>query len=244
MKDINIYIGYDSSNLGQEMAYRVCRRSILKHSNSPINIYPIRLSSLQDLGIFNRDKDDKQSTEFTYTRFLVPYLNNYTGYSVFCDSDFLWQCDIKELLQYIDTSDAVSCVKHSYVDCPSTTKMNGVKQEWYPKKNWSSLMLFNCEHPDCKNLSPQAVNTEQPRYLHRMEWTKENGVGEIPLDYNYLVDYYNFSKQPKALHFTDGGPWHQDYTKTSYAQNWLNYLTPEEALDHKNGAFWGALTLQ
>ena len=237
---MNIYVGYDSSNLGQEMAYRVCKRSILMHNDDSVNIYPIKLKPLQDLGIFNRSKEGNQSTEFTYTRFLVPYLNNYDGYSVFCDSDFLWQCNIKQLLDYVDESKSVSCVKHSYVDCPSKTKMDGLKQEWYPKKNWSSLMIFNCSHKDCKNLSPKTVNTESPKYLHRMEWTEEDRIGEIPLDYNYLVDYYSFSDNPKALHFTDGGPWHEDYTDVSYAENWLSYLTLDEIEDYEKGAFWNA----
>ena len=115
--------------------------------------------------------------------------------------------------------------------------MDGLKQEWYPKKNWSSLMLFNSQHEDCKALSPKIVSTESPRYLHRMEWTTEEKIGSIPIEYNYLVGYYK-DKKPKALHFTDGGPWHKDYQDVEYKEEWLLYLTKEEKKQHEKGLFW------
>ena len=231
---MNIYVGYDSRNRGQEFAYEVCKRSILNNNTSrpPANwasVIPLKLEDLRCNNLYWRKDDPKQSTEFTYSRYLVPHLNRYEGYAVFCDSDFLWQCDVSELLSFIDENKAVSCVQHSYTECESSTKMDGLAQEWYPRKNWSSLMVFNCSHPDCKNLDLEAVNTRSPKYLHRMEWTSDKNIGSIPIDYNYLVVYYDNVDSPRALHFTDGGPWHKDYRDVQYGDKWLGYLDSSEA---------------
>ena len=98
-------------------------------------------------------------------------------------------------------------------------------------------MLFNAEHEDCKKLTKEAVSTQSPKYLHRMEWTSDEKIGSIPIEYNYLVGYYS-SPNPKALHFTDGGPWHHDTIDVEYGEEWLGYLTKEEKIDHKKGLFW------
>ena len=87
--------------------------------------------------------------------------------------------------------------------------------KWYPKKNWSSLMLFNCSHPSIKNLNINNINTKQPAWLHRMEWCKENEIGEIDKKYNYLVGYYN-DNNFKALHYTDGGPWYENFKNCEF----------------------------
>jgi hypothetical protein len=234
---MNIYIGYDSSNYGQEIAYRVCKRSI-KNYNSHAQIEPLKLVDLRYNLLYTRPPDEKQSTEFTYSRFLSPYLNGYEGYALFCDSDFLWRCDPNEVLKYIDDTKAISCIKHEYTECPSSTKMDGLKQEWYPRKNWSSLMLFNCNHKNTRNLDVKSVNEQTPKYLHRMEWAEDENIGSIPVEYNYLVGYYNFSKEPKALHFTDGGPWHKNHVDVEFAEEWLSYLTQKEQKEHKEGLFW------
>ena len=233
---MNIYVGYDSSNYGQEMAYRVCKRSI-ENYNADVKISPIKLQDLRDAHVYNRAHDSKQSTEFTYTRFLTPYLNRYVGKTLFCDSDFLWRCDVTEVLDFIRDDQSISCVQHEYVECPNKTKMDGFKQEWYPRKNWSSLMLFNAAHEDCKKLSKETISTETPKYLHRMEWTSDKNMGSIPIDYNHLVGYY-FLDEPKALHFTDGGPWHEDTVDVDYAGEWLSYLTKPERKQHEEGLFW------
>ena len=115
--------------------------------------------------------------------------------------------------------------------------MDGKAQEWYPRKNWSSLMVFNCSHPDCKNINLTSVNKESPKYLNRMEWTKDENIGSIPLEYNHLVGYYNIDNS-KALHYTDGGPWHKEHQDVQYAQEWLDYLTPQEKEQHEKGLFW------
>ena len=227
MKDITIYIGYDSANYGQQLAHDVCKKSIQKY-NPDINIVTLIKKDLEESGDFTREQTDG-STEFTYTRFLAPHLNNFEGYAIFCDSDFLWQCDPAETLQYLEEGQAAACVQPEYVDCHGKEKMDGQKQEWYPRKNWSSLIIFDCAHSSCKKLTKEAVATESPAWLHRLSWADDSEIGSIPLSYNYLVDYYNLPvKEIKAFHFTDGGPWHALYQDVQYGDLWAEYLTAVE----------------
>ena len=240
MENLIIYIGFDSSNYGQEMAYEVCKRSILKYDKN-IKIIKLVKKDLEEKGLFSRD-DNSGSTEFTYTRFLVPYLNNYQGYALFCDSDFLWKCNPYELLdKYINKKDinitntifkpidfTIGCVKHEYNKCNGKLKMDGQSQEWYPRKNWSSLILFNCSR--CQNLTLDVVNNETPKYLHRMEWCNDEDIISFDKSYNYLVGYYDDIKSEdiKALHYTDGGPWHPGYENTPFADEWLQWISSDE----------------
>lgn len=231
----NIYIGFDSSNYGQELAWEVCKRSIIKNCSdiSKINIIKLEKKKLIDSGIFKRtDKDG--ATEFTYTRFFVPYLNNYSGYALFVDSDYLWKCDILELFEkYTNKYKALSCVFHNYQNCNDKVKMDNQKQEWYPRKNWSSLMIFNCEHSSIKNnLTIENCNKQSPKWLHRFEYCNDSELLEIPKDYNYLVDYYH-DGMIKALHFTDGGPWHPGYENVTFGEEWLEYISKEENIKMK-----------
>jgi hypothetical protein len=230
---ITLYIGYDSNNYGQELAFEVCKRSVLRF-NKYINIIKLNKKDLQDKRIYLRTNDSDASTEFTYTRFLVPFLNNYEGYAIFCDSDFIWRCNLDNIKQYFNKSKAVACVQHEYIKCNNNLKMDGLKQEWYPRKNWSSLMVFNCGHPDCKNLSITSIANQTPQWLHRMEWTTDDNVDSIPKTYNYLLGYYNDEEEPNAVHLTDGGPWHNDWYNNKifkddkYEIEWIRYLNDYE----------------
>ena len=220
---INVYVGYDSRqdyppnfNDIKNPCYEVCKKSILNHSKN-VNVLPIKLDDLIDKNLYYRDIDPLASTEFTYSRFLVPHLNQYKGIAIFCDSDFLWQCDVNDLLEYYNHNLAVMCVQHDYK--PKTnTKMDGVVQTTYPRKNWSSLMMFNCEHKDIKNLSVENINTKEAKYLHRMEWTDK--VGQIPMTYNWLEGDYPSDINPKVIHFTNGGPWHETWNG-DYDDKWV-----------------------
>ena len=215
---ITIYIGYDTS---QELVYDVCKSSLLKY-NKHLKIIPIMKKYLEKIDLYYRKDDTNVSTEFAFSRFLVPYLNNYQGYALFCDSDFLWRCDVSELFDNLDNSFALKCVKHTYIP-KSNTKMNNKIQTTYPRKNWSSLMLFNCSHNSCKNLTIQNVNSKSGSWLHQMKWCKDNEIINLDPTYNYLFGYYNFPN-PKAVHFTDGGPWHKGYENVEYADEWNKYL--------------------
>jgi hypothetical protein len=212
-----IYIGYDST---QDEAFDVCKLSIRKY-NKNIKIIPIMKKYLQKQDLYWRNDDQNTSTEFSYTRFLVPYLNNYKGWALFCDSDFLWRCDINELFENLDNKIAVKCVQHDYKP-KSLLKMNNKLQSSYPRKNWSSLMLFNCEHSSCKNLDIHNINTKTGSWLHQMKWCLDNEIGNLDKTYNYLVGYYDFPN-PKAVHFTDGGPWHYGYENVEFSKEWISY---------------------
>ena len=223
---LKVYVGFDSTNYGQKLAYDVCKRSI-ESLNSDIEVIKVVKKDLVDKKLFWRE-DKTGVTEFTYTRFLVPYLNEYNGWALFCDSDFLWTCDVKEVFdKYARDEYAVCCVKHNYTNCNGKTKMDGRPQEYYPRKNWSSLMLFNCSHPSVKNLTLENVSTQSPAWLHRMQWAKDEEIGEIDKSYNYLVGYYD-DNNIKALHYTDGGPWHPGYENVEHGEKWLKFISDDE----------------
>lgn len=206
----NVYVGYDSR---LDDVYNVCRHSILRNGN--INVLPVNQQLLREQGFYNRPVDEQGSTEFTLTRFLVPLLNNYTGWSLFCDCDFLWTVDVNQVFEYCDDSYAVMVVKHDYQ--PKTIiKMDGKTQYNYPKKNWSSLMLFN--NSKCSMLTSNLINIESPSYLHQFKWLDDNLIGSLPNKYNHLVGYD--SGKFSALHYTDGGPWFTEYENCEYNKLW------------------------
>ncbi len=230
---LSIYIGFDSRNDGQQLAFDICKKSILMNTNhlDKLLIQPLVLKELEKIG-FNREYDVLASTEFTYTRFLTPYLNNYEGIAIFCDSDFLWECDIyKELMPYIENminkNAAVCCVKHEYHEI-KIKKMDNLPQTSYPKKNWSSFIIYNCSHEDVKNLTLENINIKSPAWLHRFNWCEDKNILELPYTYNYLVGIYNDINSPKVIHYTNGGPWHYLYREIEFYQNWLKYLDEDQ----------------
>jgi lipopolysaccharide biosynthesis glycosyltransferase len=231
---LHIYIGFDTRNYGQTLAYEGCKRSIeakLNRDKYEVEIHQLNLKELMKSGHMYRDVDPLASTEFTYTRFLVPFLNGYKGKALFCDSDFIWDCCISEAFDYLQNDQAVACVQHDYTP-NATVKMNGLAQCAYPRKNWSSLMVFNCEHPSTKLLTVQTTNEQSPAWLHRMEWAKDTEIGMIPYQYNYLVDTYN-TDDAKVYHYTDGGPWHPGYENVNYGNHWKQYMTDTEIIKLK-----------
>lgn len=219
MKDrVRLFIGHDSK---QSAISDTCRLSIQDHSD--IRIETIHLSSLEAGGLFWRQQAEG-STDFAFTRFLTPYLKGFYGYAIFCDSDFIWNCDPLDLLDLIDPMKAVSVVQHNIQkDQIKPFKMDGQKQSWYPRKNWSSLMVFNCDHPFTKRLTPHTVSESPAGYLHEFQWCDNKSIGSIPHTYNYLVGYYNDISNPKAVHYTDGGPWHAGYENVEFADRFNFY---------------------
>jgi lipopolysaccharide biosynthesis glycosyltransferase len=149
---------------------------------------------------------------------------DFKGWAVFCDCDFLWLDDIKKLLDQTDDQYAVMCVQHDYTPT-STVKMNGVPQYQYPRKNWSSMILWNCGHPKNQKLTPELVNMASGQYLHRFAWLDNSDIGAIDKEWNWLINWYHESQnsRPKALHFTEGGPWHELYKDCEYSNLWNEY---------------------
>ena len=216
---LTVFIGYDSR---EDIAYRVCRESILKHSTLPVRIIPIKQDELRADGLYTREIDPLSSTEFSFTRFLVPHLMRYEGWAVFMDCDFLLRHDIYHVMKYRDHKKSIFCVKHDYKPT-ETTKMDGAIQHQYHRKNWSSFMLFNCGHPDTNHLRLNTVNTATGMYLHQMEWTDDENIGELPISFNYLEGWHtkNDCVDPIAVHFTRGGPWFDKWQDVEYADEWL-----------------------
>jgi lipopolysaccharide biosynthesis glycosyltransferase len=216
---MRIFVGWDSR---EDLAYRVCCKSLWRYTTQPLDIFPIRQFEMREKNLYWREHDPLSSTEFSFTRFLTPYLNGYKGWALFMDCDFMWRGDVAALLDYQDNSKAVMVVKHKYKP-KEVSKMDGAVQTQYPRKNWSSLMLINCDHPDVKNiLTPQTVSIATGMYLHRFRWTSDENIGELPIAYNYLEGWHtkNDCPNPQAVHFTRGGPWFKDWADVEYANEW------------------------
>lgn len=215
---MKVYIGWDSREID---AFNVCCHSLLAHAPAKPVVLPLKQSELREKGAYQRKSNEPASTEFTYTRFFVPYLCGYDGWAMFVDCDFLFMEDINKLFSLRDDRYAVMCVKHDYVP-KQKIKMDGRAQVPYPRKNWSSLILWNNQHPANKKLEPQLLNSATGDYLHRFQWLKDKEIGELPVDWNWLVGEYGLAKKtPAALHYTNGGPWFKECAKVDYADLWL-----------------------
>jgi lipopolysaccharide biosynthesis glycosyltransferase len=212
---INVFIGYDE---GEKIAYHTLCESIRAKSSVPVSFTPLDLQTIKN--IFTREKQSNQSTDFAFNRFLVPYLSNYKGWSLFMDCDMLMRTDINLLWQHIDEKYAVMVCKHDYIP-NQNTKFRGAKNEPFPKKNWSSFMLMN--NKKCKALTPEYVNTATGLELHQFKWLKnENLIGSLPLEWNWLVGEYPFNDKVYNVHYTLGGPYFNDYNTCEYANEWFN----------------------
>lgn len=180
-----IFVGYDENYQHQ---YKVCQRSI----GWPVEKTPNSLITRKQDG----------STQFTYSRFLIPHVTNYQGWHLFCDSDFIFLDDPAELFEHTDNSKAVMVVQHKpYI--PVDKKMEGKTNIYYPRKNWSSLILWNSAHPSNKKLKPDFVNTVKPSELHQFKWLSDVEIGKLPHPWNVLVDHHDI-EGASALHFTNG----------------------------------------
>jgi lipopolysaccharide biosynthesis glycosyltransferase len=219
MSMVRIFLGYDAR---ETAAYHVASHSIIRRSTQPVIIAPVALSQLGD--VFTRERDAKQSTDFSFTRFLVPYLCGFEGWAIFMDSDVLMLDDIAKLWELRDDRFAVQVVQHDHQPCENT-KFLGQIQTSYPKKNWSSVMLMNCAR--CTMLTPDYVNTASGLEMHRFNWL-ENGklVGALPSRWNHLVDYDTELplSEISNLHFTRGGPWFPEYANCGYASEWRSEM--------------------
>tara|TARA_B100001094_G_scaffold312814_1_gene349905 strand:- start:6014 stop:6691 length:678 start_codon:yes stop_codon:yes gene_type:complete len=219
---MKIYVGHDSR---EDIAYQVCEHSV-KRRDPSAEVQPLKQNEMRQQGIYTREPDKLATTEFTFTRFFVPHLNNYKGWAVFCDCDFLWKIPAKELEQYCDDTKAVVCVQHDYTPEEGSIKMDGQVQTAYPRKNWSSMVLWNCGHEKNKMLTPEFLNKQTPKFLHRFSWLEDSEIGSLPHEYNWLVGWYKEPKDgvPKILHYTEGGPWFDGYRDCEYSDDWKKEL--------------------
>lgn len=214
---IRVFIGFDSQEV---VAFHVLAHSIWARTTHPVSVVSLNLGHLQ--GVLTRERHPLQSTEFSFSRFLVPYLCGYEGWAIFMDCDMLVMDDIAKLWALRDDRFAVMCVHHDHVPA-ETTKFLGQAQTRYEKKNWSSVMLLN--NAKCRALTPDYVNGATGLDLHRFKWLAgDHLIGEIPHRWNHLVDY-----DPPApvsnisnLHYTIGGPYFEAYRNCGYAAEWFS----------------------
>jgi lipopolysaccharide biosynthesis glycosyltransferase len=215
-----IFIGYDYR---EDDAYYSCCNSLYCSSKN-IEIQKLETNKLREEGLYTRPYDALSSTEFSFTRFLVPYLTEYKGWALFCDCDFIFLEDVEKLFNLRDNKYAIMCAKHDYKP-KKTVKMDGAVQHQYPRKNWSSLVLWNCSHPSNRIVTPDIVNSQTGQYLHRFTWLDDSEIGELPLQWNWLVGWYKEPEDgtPKAIHYTEGGPWFENYKDCEYSEYYYKY---------------------
>ena len=210
---ISVFIGFDTR---EAVAFSVLSYSIQRHASEPVAITPIMLSQLE--GVFSREKHPLQSMQFSFSRFLTPYLSGYAGWSLFMDCDMLMREDVATLWALRDERYAVMTVKHVHLP-RETEKFLGMPQTQYEKKNWSSVMLFN--NARCTALTPEFVSTASGLELHQFKWLEsEEAIGALPGRWNHLVGYDPARPDAALVHYTLGGPYFPDYASCEYADEW------------------------
>jgi len=212
---LNIHIGYDPR---ESVALYTLAHSIVRRSSVPVAISPLVRGHLKDL--YRRSRGPTESTEFSMTRFLVPALSGYRGWSVFMDCDMLCRTDIAALAAETERQPdkAVLVCKHDYTPRTERKFLNQV-QTRYTRKNWSSLMVFNNER--CRSLTADYVNSASGLELHRFAWTEDAAIGELALEWNWLVGEYAYNPAARIVHFTIGGPYFPAYRNCDYAAEWF-----------------------
>lgn len=223
---IRIFIGYDSR---EAVAFSVLAHSIHSRASEPVSITPLMLSQLEKM--YKRDAHPLASTQFSFSRFLTPYLSDYTGWSIFTDCDMIVRADIAKLWNMRDERYAIMVVKHDHQP-RETVKFLGAPQTPYQKKNWSSVMLFN--NAKCKKLTPEYVNNASGLELHQFKWLEsEELIGALPKEWNHLVGYDAPNPQASLVHYTLGGPYFHEYIDCEYSAEWREELRAMLAVEQR-----------
>jgi lipopolysaccharide biosynthesis glycosyltransferase len=212
MNAIPIFIGYDPR---EAVAFHVCANSIIRQASRPVAIMPLALNLFKDYTETHTDG----SNHFIYSRFLVPHLMGYSGHAIFIDGDMIVRGDIVELWEQRSSHHDVQVVKHDY-KTKMTEKYLGAKNEDYPRKNWSSVILWNCSSYPNRRLTPEFVEKATGAQLHRFTWIDDNRVGELPPEWNWLPDEYGENLDAKLLHYTLGTPCFHEFATTPQGSEW------------------------
>ena len=212
MKPIPIFVGYDPR---EAVAYHVCANSIIRHASCAVAIIPLALNLFKDYTETHTDG----SNQFIYSRFLVPHLMDYTGHAIFIDGDMIVRSDIAELWQWRHKRYDVQVVKHNYETC-MTEKYLGAKNENYPRKNWSSVIIWNCQNPANRILTPEFIQKSTGAELHRFTWIRDERIGDLPAEWNWLPDEYGPNINADLLHYTLGAPCFHEFATTNMADEW------------------------
>lgn len=209
---INVFIGFDPR---EAIAYHVCANSIVRHSSRPVAITPLALNNLADY----TERHTDGSNQFIYSRFLVPHLMQFADWALFVDGDMLLRADIAGLWALRDPEKAVLCVHHDYMT-KAADKYLGARNQDYPRKNWSSVVLWNCGHPANRCLTPEFVEGASGAQLHRFTWLEDSLIGELPREWNWLPDEFGPNPDAKLLHWTLGTPCFHEYATAPMAEEW------------------------
>jgi lipopolysaccharide biosynthesis glycosyltransferase len=212
MKPIPIFIGYDPR---EAIAYHTCANSIIRHASKPVSIIPLALNLFDDYSETHTDG----SNHFIYSRFLVPHLMDYIGWAIFMDGDMIVRDDIVKLWDLREVDKDVMVVKHDY-ETKMQTKYLGSKNENYPRKNWSSVILWNCNSHPNRKVTPKFVQNATGAELHRFTWLKDERIGELPAEWNWLPDEYGENPDAKLLHYTLGTPSFHEFANTPMGSEW------------------------
>ena len=209
---LNIFVGFDQK---EAVAYHTFVQSLIENSTIPLSITPLAENNLDHYA----EKHTDGTNRFTYSRFLVPYLMNFKGWAIFADGDMICLSDIKKLKQYFNPDIAVNVVKHNY-KTKYKTKYFGQKNEDYPRKNWSSVIVWNCQHPKNKILTPDFISEKEGSFLHRFSWLEDVEIGELPKTWNWLALEYKEKKNLDLIHYTLGTPCFKEYSNKSLSEFW------------------------
>jgi len=213
---VRLVVGFDPR---ETVAYHVFCQSVIDGASLPVSFLPLAEKSLAGY----RETHQDGSNRFTYTRFLTPFLMDFTGWAIFADGDMVCRQDIAQLWALRDPSKAVQVVKHDYLT-KSPTKYLGNKNENYPRKNWSSLILWNCEHLGNRCLTPDFIGSRDGSYLHRFHWLEDNEIGELDTTWNWLAIEYDGNPNANIVHYTLGTPCFQDYRDSPDSDYWHQAL--------------------
>jgi lipopolysaccharide biosynthesis glycosyltransferase len=197
------------------VAYHTFCQSILEKASAPVSFTPLVLGALKGFSETHTDG----SNAFIYSRFLTPWLMEFNGWAIFADGDMICLDDVAKLWALRDETKAVQVVQHNY-QTKAHDKYLGNKNENYPRKNWSSVILWNCAHPKHKILTPEFVMQQTGAFLHRFTWLDDSEVGALPKEWNWLTTEYEDNYQASLLHYTLGTPCFKDYAHSEMSDVW------------------------
>ncbi len=211
-KKIFLIVGFDEK---ESIAYHVFCQSVLEKSSMPVTFLPLANNTLNCY----IEKHTDGSNKFIYSRFLTPYLMDFKGWAIFADGDMVCNADIVKLWNLRDNTKAVMVVKHDY-QTKQRQKYLGNKNEDYPRKNWSSLVLWNCGHPKNKILTPSFIESSNGAFLHRFSWLDDSEIGELSKEWNWLAIEYPDNPFANIIHYTLGTPCFKDYFDSPMSEKW------------------------
>jgi len=212
MKPIPVFVGYDPR---EAIAYHVCANSIIRNASAPVAIIPVALNLFTDY----KETHGDNSNHFVYTRFLVPYLMDFKGRAIFIDGDMVVRGDIIELYESLQTAHDVAVVKHDY-KTRMPVKYMGAPNEDYPRKNWSSVIVWDCQSYPNRRLTPDFVQKQPGSFLHRFSWIDDDRIQALPKEWNWLPDELGENTEAKLLHYTLGTPCFHEFSDTTQAAEW------------------------